>query len=287
MDGFYDSRVVLALPAFVTGYGLYKLLRFVYNDRTSPLRLLPGPDSPSFIFGNMKEVMSGVCLLLFVLEQYDVHTNVYVYRKPERCNRYGPSSMDRPSHTKDSWECVTFASIQDHFHYHVGDIVHNLNTHPCTQRTQLFTIDTKAVQHVLTHYLSYPKPEMVRYRLSMLMGNGLVLVEGDRHREQRRIMVSFFLYFDIYEVEADCFPTRMCLESSIFRSSHSGNDTYIHSKIITGQSCRETFLVLLYENISKARDVLLGEIEKGGGKAQMEAMSWLSKVTLDIIGLAG
>ncbi|KAF9036825.1 cytochrome P450 [Panaeolus papilionaceus] len=113
-------------------------------------------------------------------------------------------------------------------------------------RTQLFTIDTKAVQHVLTHYLSYPKPEMVRYRLSMLMGNGLVLVEGDRHREQRRIMNPAFSAARIREM----------------------------TPIFTQKSLQ-------------ARDVLLGEIEKGGGKAQMEAMSWLSKVTLDIIGLAG
>ncbi|KAF9036835.1 hypothetical protein BJ165DRAFT_1408884 [Panaeolus papilionaceus] len=37
----------------------------------------------------------------------------------------------------------------------------------------------------------------------------------------------------------------------------------------------------------KFRDVLLGEIRKGGGEVQVDALSYLSKITFDIIGLAG
>jgi len=42
-------------------YSVYKLLRFFYNNLTSPLRVLPGPPSDSIIYGNIKQIWEAVC----------------------------------------------------------------------------------------------------------------------------------------------------------------------------------------------------------------------------------
>ena len=44
------------LGAATLGYGLYKLLEVLITPLLSPLRDLPGPPSPSFAFGNLKEI---------------------------------------------------------------------------------------------------------------------------------------------------------------------------------------------------------------------------------------
>lgn len=48
---------LLSLPIL---YGVFKLLRFAYAEYTSPLRLLPGPKSTHWIFGNFKEILNSV-----------------------------------------------------------------------------------------------------------------------------------------------------------------------------------------------------------------------------------
>jgi hypothetical protein len=41
-------------------YCVYKVVSLVYGELTSPLRDLPGPPNKSIIFGNFKELFSGV-----------------------------------------------------------------------------------------------------------------------------------------------------------------------------------------------------------------------------------
>ncbi|PPQ72758.1 hypothetical protein CVT24_012798 [Panaeolus cyanescens] len=193
---FHDSRAFLVLPALVTSYGLYKLLRCVYDEWTSPLNALPKPPCPSFVFGNMKEIMAA------------------------------EAAQMQQSWIKQYGSTFTYKGF-------LG-------------RTQLYTIDTKAVQHILMNTNIYTKPEAVRHRLSMLLGNGLVLVEGDKHKEQRRLMNPAFSAARIRDM------TGIFIQKSI-----------------------------------ELRTALLLECAKGGGQADIEALSWLSKATLDIIGLAG
>ncbi|KZT70526.1 cytochrome P450 [Daedalea quercina L-15889] len=56
----------------------------------------------------------------------------------------------------------------------------------------LYTIDTKAIHHVLIHSYDYPKPKLDAFLISEVFGHGLLVVEGDRHRKQRRTMNPAF-----------------------------------------------------------------------------------------------
>ena len=49
---------------------------------------------------------------------------------------------------------------------------------------RLYTIDTKAINHVLMNDYLYEKPEPARYNLSQIVGHGILIVEGDKHKQQ-------------------------------------------------------------------------------------------------------
>ncbi|CCM05372.1 uncharacterized protein FIBRA_07588 [Fibroporia radiculosa] len=56
----------------------------------------------------------------------------------------------------------------------------------------LYTVDLRAINHILTHSNEYRKPEIVRFKLAALLGEGLLCVEGEQHRQQRRVMNPAF-----------------------------------------------------------------------------------------------
>ncbi|KAF8435673.1 cytochrome P450 [Boletus edulis BED1] len=115
---------------------------------------------------------------------------------------------------------------------------------------RLFTMDMRAINHVLTHSNDYEKPSQVRYNLSQILGEGLLFVEGSQHRQQRHIMNPAFGPAQIRGL------TDIFLEKSL-----------------------------------RLRDVLSSEIAKDPvgttPSARIDIMPWLSRTTLDIIGLAG
>ncbi|KAJ7753000.1 cytochrome P450 [Mycena metata] len=59
-------------------------------------------------------------------------------------------------------------------------------------RTKVYTVDTKAISHFLTHPESYQRPALSKYLLSRVVGPGLLVAEGAAHRQQRRIMSPAF-----------------------------------------------------------------------------------------------
>ncbi|KAF8436842.1 cytochrome P450 [Boletus edulis BED1] len=115
---------------------------------------------------------------------------------------------------------------------------------------RLFTMDMQVINHVLTHSNDYEKPSQVRYNLSQILGEGLLFVEGSQHRQQRHIMNPAFSPAQIRGL------TDIFLEKSL-----------------------------------RLRDVLSSEIAKDPvgttPSARIDIMPWLSRTTLDIIGLAG
>ncbi|KAF8968276.1 cytochrome P450 [Flammula alnicola] len=189
-------QLSVSLLATVGVYGLYRLAKFIYDQRTSPLRVLPGPPSPSLIFGNMKEIGEA--------------ENSVLHEK--WVEQYGST--------------IKYKSF-------VG-----LN--------RLYTIDTKALNHVLMNYYIYQRPEVARYNLSRILGNGVLVVEEDKHKQQRRIMNPAFGAAQIREL------TEIFVEKSI-----------------------------------QLRDLWEEECNKEGMNGRVEILSWLSKMTLDVIGLAG
>ena len=58
---------------------------------------------------------------------------------------------------------------------------------------RLYTIDTKAINHVLMNDYIYQKPETARYNLSQIVGPGILVVEGDKHKQQ--VSLSIHLFF--------------------------------------------------------------------------------------------
>ncbi|KAG6809785.1 hypothetical protein H0H92_014734, partial [Tricholoma furcatifolium] len=198
-----DSTLLLkALGAAVAAFGLYKGLKFIYAELTSPLRYLPGPENPSWIYGNFKEIWK---------EEASVPQERWV-------QKYGPT--------------IKYKGIFG--------------------LTRLFTMDTKAMNHVLMNTNIYRKPEIARYNLSRIVGAGVLVVEGDKHKQQRKVMNPAFGPAQIREL------------TEIFLSKSS--------QLLTS---------------TKLRDIWAAEISKQGSVGRIEVLSWLSRTTLDIIGLAG
>ncbi|KAK7035895.1 cytochrome P450 [Favolaschia claudopus] len=175
-------------------YGLYRILRLLYEEYNSPLKYLPGPKSAHWIFGNMKGIWNAENSVLH--EQW----------------------------TREYGSTLKYKGLFG--------------------LTRLYTTDTKALNHFLSSY-NYRKPEQVRYTLSRIVGPGVLITEGDVHKQQRRILNPAFGAPQVREV------TGIFVEKSI-----------------------------------ELRDVWAAQIAQSGS-ARLDVLSWLSRATLDIIGLAG
>ncbi|KAI0768802.1 cytochrome P450 [Trametes elegans] len=57
---------------------------------------------------------------------------------------------------------------------------------------RLWTMDPRALQHVLAHHDDYTRPEESRRFFSETMGKGILFAQGEQHRKQRRIMNPAF-----------------------------------------------------------------------------------------------
>ena len=62
------------------------------------------------------------------------------------------------------------------------------------QMNRLYTTDTKAVNHILMNSGLYQKPEAMRFNVSQTLGFGLLVVEGDQHKQQ--VNLSIYLTFE-------------------------------------------------------------------------------------------
>ncbi|KAI0060548.1 cytochrome P450 [Artomyces pyxidatus] len=112
---------------------------------------------------------------------------------------------------------------------------------------RVFALDTRAVGYVLSHAVEYQKPEQVRYNLGQVLGHGLLFVEGDKHKQQRRIMSPAFG------------PTQIRALTSIF--------------VEKSNQLRDIWMGLATQT--------------QGEEATVDVLAWLNKMTLDVIGLAG
>ncbi|KAH9885221.1 cytochrome P450 [Cubamyces lactineus] len=111
---------------------------------------------------------------------------------------------------------------------------------------RLWTMDTRALNHILTHSADYQKPEDARRNLAKILGRGVLFTEGEQHRQQRRILNPAFG------------PAQIRQLTDIF-----------------------------VQKSAELRDYWDAEISKAGGQARLNVLDGLSKMTLDVIGLAG
>jgi len=114
-------------------------------------------------------------------------------------------------------------------------------------RDRLYTTDLKALNHIFANNYDYQKPEWSTYNIKRILGEGLLLVEGDVHKHQRRVLNPAFGPQQIREL----------------------TETFIEKSI-------------------QLRDIWMSQVaESTSGVQTIDALSWLSRTTLDIIGLAG
>ncbi|KAI0329990.1 cytochrome P450 [Cubamyces sp. BRFM 1775] len=65
---------------------------------------------------------------------------------------------------------------------------------------RLWTDDVRALTHIITHSAEFRKPKTSVKNLAKFIGKGLVCVEGEQHRKQRRIMNPAFALSHIREL---------------------------------------------------------------------------------------
>ncbi|OSD05293.1 cytochrome P450 [Trametes coccinea BRFM310] len=110
----------------------------------------------------------------------------------------------------------------------------------------LMLTDTRGINHVLTHSAHYFKPSQAQRDLARLLGTGVLLTEGEQHRQQRRIMNPAF-----------------------------------------GPSQIRELTEIFVEKSNELRDVWAAELDAKGEPTCINVSRGLSKMTLDVIGLAG
>ncbi|KZO98273.1 cytochrome P450 [Calocera viscosa TUFC12733] len=113
---------------------------------------------------------------------------------------------------------------------------------------RLYTTDTRAVAHMLSHTDIYPKSDHLRTVLVATIGEGLLVAEGEVHKRQRRIMNPSFSPGQIREVTPIFFDTAYQLRNVI--------------------------------------NALLAKAPTSGA-LEVEMYGWVGRAALDIIGQAG
>ncbi|KAI0319671.1 cytochrome P450 [Amylostereum chailletii] len=115
---------------------------------------------------------------------------------------------------------------------------------------RVFACDTRAVAHILNHPAIYTKGDIVRFNLKSILGPGVFIVEGDEHRKQRRVMTP------------------------AFATPHLS-----------------AMVPIFVAKANQLRDVWRERVLTLDGKKQpkglVNATQWLSKATLDMLGIVG
>ncbi|KZV72431.1 cytochrome P450 [Peniophora sp. CONT] len=114
---------------------------------------------------------------------------------------------------------------------------------------KLCILDTKAIQHILAHGSLYQKSDQLRHHLGSIVGQGLLFVEGEDHKRQRKVVNPAF-----GPAQVRRFTETFMLKSLELRDVWAS---------LASQSTRKD------------------------GRVRVDGFTWLNKVTLDIIGLTG
>ncbi|KAI0717342.1 cytochrome P450 [Fomitopsis betulina] len=206
---------VLLVGALLAAWLLWKVVRVVVRLRTSSMRDLPGPPSPSWFYGNLAEVAAAEARSLNEkwTEQYG-HTITY----------------------RAMWNSPI-----------------------------LYTVDTRAINHILGHSADYWKPKFARVSLREFLGEGLLVVEGEKHRQE---------------------------VSSCIETTHQSTDRrrLVQRRVMNpafGPAQIRELTEIFVEKAGQLSAYWKHLISTTGEPARIEAIDGLTKMTLDVIGLAG
>ncbi|KAI0654634.1 cytochrome P450 [Cubamyces menziesii] len=92
--------------------------------------------------------------------------------------------------------------ISDEWMERYGSVV---RIHGFLQTPMLSITDNRALNHIFTNYTYLTKPEYIRLDLSKLLCSGLLTVEGERYKHQRRILNQVFGSAQIREATSTFF----------------------------------------------------------------------------------
>ncbi|KZS96656.1 cytochrome P450 [Sistotremastrum niveocremeum HHB9708] len=126
---------------------------------------------------------------------------------------------------------------------------------------RFYTHDTRAVSYVLSHTDIFRKPEQIQFVLGRILGKGVLFAEGEDHKHQRRLLNPAFSNQHIRE-----------LTEVFFTKALELRDTWHTQALEAAESSDSTSPI---------------SITSSPASININAVSWLSRVTLDIIGLAG
>jgi hypothetical protein len=152
-------------------YVLYGIVWAVYHEFTSPFRLLPGPKSAHWFYGNAKELLDdvrGFCWMIPIL-----------IKSPFLCLKYHGLQERWVQEYGRTWK------------FHRFFVSHLILTRLCSDelcarqgQTGMYTTDLKAIHHFLSNSQIYQKSEDTRFSLGRVVGPGILVVEGDVHKQQ-------------------------------------------------------------------------------------------------------
>ncbi|KAJ7695716.1 cytochrome P450 [Mycena rosella] len=130
---------------------------------------------------------------------------------------------------------------------------------------RLMTTDPVAVAHILGNAYDYPKPDFVRDSLATMAAghDGLLTVEGDAHKRQRKILTPAFSASHIRS-----------LTPIFWDKATKLRDIWLHTALGSQADEKET-------NDTKSNSSV------PPGYARVDVLMWLGRATLDAIGLAG
>ncbi|KII91512.1 hypothetical protein PLICRDRAFT_135746 [Plicaturopsis crispa FD-325 SS-3] len=123
---------------------------------------------------------------------------------------------------------------------------------------RLFTLDTKALAHILSHTDTFQKSKVMRDNICRIAGPGMFVVEGDTHKLQRKILNPAFG------------PAQIRALTDIF--------------VAKALQLRDAWTAEL-----ASAGVIMGKDDNGQElkQARVDVHSGLNRATLDIIGSAG
>ncbi|KAF8162780.1 cytochrome P450 [Crassisporium funariophilum] len=192
------------------------------------------------IVGQSAALLAGTLLLYGIYKVFG-----FIYKEVNSSLRDLPGPTSKSflyGHFKELWDSEN-AALQHKWLEDYGD---TLQYKGFLGMTRLQTIDAKAINHIFMNHYDYQKPEAAIYNIKRLLGKGVLLVEGDIHKHQRKILNPAFGPQQIREL------TEIFVEKSI-----------------------------------QLRDIWAEEVARNDGTGRVDALSWFSRMTLDVVGLAG
>nr|XP_031861425.1 uncharacterized protein CI109_003029 [Kwoniella shandongensis]KAA5528497.1 hypothetical protein CI109_003029 [Kwoniella shandongensis] len=129
---------------------------------------------------------------------------------------------------------------------------------------RFITSDPVAISYILQHSDLFPKPEETRKALIDILGNGVLVAEGNDHRKQRK-----------------------ALNPSFSPAAIKGMVPIFFDK---AEELREKLLSLIEDDSQEGEAASLSppvEEDKVEGGRKIDVLKWLGKTTLDVIGIAG